>query len=132
MLKINFNLEDLNQIVIGAFTLAVPISFSEEAWKLGEELPMMNIGLIFFISMFFLSIFAFQSVFQGNILNRKINFVLRVVIAYVLTAIVVAVVLLSLNKFPLLTEPLLSLKRLVLVGMPASMGAIIVDGFDKE
>lgn len=132
MIKINFNFEDLNQIVIGAFTLAVPISFSEEAWQLGQELPAFNIILIFSLSIFFLSIFAYQSVFQGNILKRKINFILRVIIAYTLTAVVVAVVLLSLDKFPILTHPALSIKRLILIGMPASMGAIIVDGFDKE
>ena len=33
-MKLNFNGEDASQVVIGAFTLAVPISFSEEAWDL--------------------------------------------------------------------------------------------------
>ena len=28
-------LEDVSQIMIGAFALAVPVSFSEEAWDLG-------------------------------------------------------------------------------------------------
>lgn len=31
---LNFNLEDASQIAIGSFALAVPISFSEEAWRL--------------------------------------------------------------------------------------------------
>jgi hypothetical protein len=37
-----------------------------------------------------------------------------------------------LDKFPLLTEPAIALKRLIVITMPASMGAIIVDSFDKE
>ena len=30
-MNLNFNLEDASQVAIGAFALAVPISFSEEA-----------------------------------------------------------------------------------------------------
>ena len=44
----------------------------------------------------------------------------------------VALVLLSLNKFPVMLDPVIALKRLIIITMPASMGAIIVDGFDKE
>lgn len=33
--KLRFNLEDASQIITGAFALAVPISLTEEAWKLG-------------------------------------------------------------------------------------------------
>jgi len=32
MKNLNLNFEDIGQIIIGAFALAVPISFSEEAW----------------------------------------------------------------------------------------------------
>jgi len=71
---LRFNLEDLSQIAIGSFALAVPISFSEEAWRFGETLP----------------------------------------------------------KFPILTDPLIALKRMIVITMPASMGAIIVDSLDKE
>ena len=56
----------------------------------------------------------------------------RVVVAYTIAAVVVALILLSLDKFPLFTEPTIALKRLVVITMPASMGAIIVDSFDKE
>ena len=56
----------------------------------------------------------------------------RVVVAYSIAGFIVALILLSLDKFPLLTEPAVALKRLVVITMPASMGAIIVDSFDKE
>ncbi|MEH6453698.1 MAG: DUF2391 domain-containing protein, partial [Psychromonas sp.] len=42
-MKLSFNMEDVSQIFVGAFALAVPISFSEEAWKLGETLPFANL-----------------------------------------------------------------------------------------
>ncbi|MGB5309592.1 MAG: DUF2391 family protein [Arenicellales bacterium] len=131
-MNLSFNLEDASQVTIGAFALAVPISFSEEAWKLGETLPLSNLLMIFILSISFLGFFAYESVFQGNIKHRVPVFLLRIAIAYTITAIVVVLVLFSLDKFPLLTDTFVAFKRLIVITMPASMGAIIVDSFDKE
>lgn len=131
-MNLNINLEDISQIIIGAFALAVPISFSEEAWKLGETLPLSNLLLIMLLSVCFLALFAYQSVFQGNILHRHFVFIFRIVIAYLITLCVVSLVLLSLDKFPLMTDTAIAIKRLIVIAMPASMGAIVVDSFDKE
>ncbi len=131
-MKLDFNLEDAAQVGIGAFAMAVPISFSEEAWKLSQTLPMANIVLIFFLSVMFLAFFAYESVFQGDIKYRIPVFIIRIIIAYLVAAIVVALVLTALDKLPLLLEPLVAIKRLIIITMPASMGAIIVDSFDKE
>lgn len=131
-MNISFNTEDASQVAIGAFALAVPISFSEEAWKLGETLPLQNLVLLFSLSVAFLCLFAYESIFQGDIKYRVPVFVIRIVIAYVITALVVMLVLFSINKFPLLTDPSTAISRLVVITMPASMGAIIVDSFDKE
>ena len=131
-MKINFNIEDASQLVIGAFALAVPISFSEESWRLSETLPLGNLFLIFIISILFLSFFAYGSVFQGNIKNRRVAFVLRIIIAYLITLFVVAIVLLAIGKLPLLTETAIAIKRLIIIAMPSSIGSIIVDSLDKE
>lgn len=131
-MNLSFNREDASQVAIGSFALAVPISFSEEAWKLGETLPLVNLALIFALSVIFLSFFAYESVFQGNIKYRIPIFISRIFIAYFIAACVVALVLLSLDKFPVISDPVIALKRLVIITMPASMGAIIVDSFDKE
>lgn len=131
-MNLSFNLEDASQVAIGAFALAVPVSFSEEAWKLGETLPLTNLFLVFVLSVVFLSFFAYESVFQANIKYRISVFLIRIVIAYLIAALVVTLVLIALNKFPLFTEPVIALKRLIVITMPASMGAIIADSFDKE
>ncbi len=128
----HFNLEDASQVVVGAFALAVPISFSEEAWRLGESLPMANLLMLLSLSVIFLSFFAYQSVFQSRIRHRVSIFIFRVFIAYTIAAVVVALVLLCLDKLPLLTDPWVALKRVIVITMPASMGAIVVDSFDKE
>ena len=132
MQDISFNLEDASQVMIGAFALAVPISFSEEAWRMGETLPIQNLSILMVMSLVFLAFYTYQSVFQGNIKNRVSVYLLRIVIAYGITALVVGLILFSLNKLPISDEPLVAFKRLIIICMPASMGAIIVDSFDKE
>jgi uncharacterized membrane protein len=87
---------------------------------------------IFLLSIFFLGLFAFGSVFQGNIKYRVPVFLWRIAIAYFVAALVVSLVLFALDKFPLFTETAIAIKRLIVITMPASMGAIIVDSFDKE
>lgn len=131
-MKLNFNLEDASQVAIGSFALAVPISFSEEAWSLSETLPAGNIMLMACLSVIFLAFFAYESVFQGDIAYRIPVFLIRILIAYTVAGLVVALVLTALDKFPIVSEPVIAIKRLVIIAMPASMGAIIVDSFDKE
>ena len=131
-MNFHFNSEDLGQISIGAFALSVPIAFSQEALDLAAALPLGNMILVVLLSLGFIALFAYQSVFQARIRTRIAVFLLRIVLAYTLTLIIVSIVLLALDKWPLLSEPYLALKRTLLIAMPASMGAIIVDSFDKE
>lgn len=131
-MKFYMNGEDIGQLVIGASTLAVPISFSEEAWSSAVGLPLPNLLLVILLSIGFLALFAYQSLFQARIRNRAAIFIFRIAFAYLLTTVVVAVVLLAIDKLPLLSDPVVAVKRIILITMPASMGAIIVDSFDKE
>ncbi len=131
-MQFSFNMEDASQVFVGAFALAVPISFTEEAWRLGETLALSNILMLLSLSLIFLSLFSYQSVFQRNIKHRFPVFVIRIIIDYSMAAMVVALVLLCIDKLPLLSEPLVAIKRIVIIAMPASMGAIVVDSFDKE
>lgn len=128
----NFNWEDASQVMIGAFALGVPISFSEEAWRMGETLPTANLLLLCAMSILFLSLYTYQVVFQGAIQGRMLVYLARIVLAYGLTLLVVGLILTALDKFPLGEDPGVALKRLLIIAMPASMGAIIVDSFDKE
>ena len=129
---LRFNLEDASQIIIGAFALAIPISFSEEAWKLGSTLPLFNLILLLSLSILFLGFYAYQSIFQADIKNKKTAFVFRVFIAYFIAFLVVALILFAINRLPVFDDTILAIKRVIIISMPASMGAIIVDGFDKE
>jgi uncharacterized membrane protein len=128
--KIDF--EDLSQLIIGASVLCVPIAFTEEAWNLSRTMPILNLGIIIFLTLLFIGIYAFRGIFQGQIKKRKGTFVMRVLIDYAVTLVVVIVILFALNKFPIQIEPLIALKRTIIISFPASMGAIVVDSFDKE
>jgi len=44
----------------------------------------------------------------------------------------VTLILFAIDKFPIMEETIIAIKRVIVISMPASMGAIIVDGFDKE
>ena len=131
-MDLRFNKEDASQVMIGSFSLSVPIAFTEEAWNLGESLPWINLLLVLLLSMGSIALFAHQSVFEGDIKNRVLHFMLRLLLGYALALAVVFIVLLALDRLPLLEDPMTALRRILVIGMPASMGAVIVDGLDKE
>lgn len=128
--KIDF--EDLSQLIIGASVLCVPIAFTEEAWNLSRTIPTLNLGIIIVLTLLFIGIYAFKGIFQGKVKTRKATFVKRVLIDYAVTLVVVIIVLFALNKLPIQSEPFIAVKRIIIISFPASMGAIVVDSFDKE
>lgn len=65
---LHFNLEDASQIAIGAFALAVPISFSEEAWRHNITAIYKYGNAFYFICLFFY-LFMHTKVSFKEILN---------------------------------------------------------------
>ena len=128
--KLDF--EDLSQLIIGSSILSVPIAFTEEAWNLSRSIPILNLILVFLLSISFISIYAYRGIFQGIVKARLKTYFLRVIFGYLVTVFVVIIVLFALNKFPILSEPSIAIKRVVIISFPASMGAIVFDSFDKE
>ncbi len=51
-MKFSFNMENASQVFVGAFALAVPISFPGEAWRLGDTLPYSNLLMLFSCNVF--------------------------------------------------------------------------------
>lgn len=125
------NLEDISQIIIGAAVMAVPIAFSEELWKFGETLPVLNIMILLTLSLVIQFFYTNFSIFQGQ--QKKVLIIFaRVFVNYILTFITVAIILFALNRLSLSSEFLVGLNRIVILTFPASLGAVIVDGLDKE
>lgn len=126
------NFEDVMQVVVGASALSVPVAFSEEAWNLGRTLPPQNLIFLIALSLLFINLYSFHSIFQRDIRHRITAFLTRTVVDYGITLLVVFIVLLALNRLPLLSAPLVAVKRIIILAFPASMGAVVVDSFDKE
>jgi uncharacterized membrane protein len=126
------NFEDVLQVIVGASALSVPVAFSEEAWNLGRTLPLINILFLFTLSIIFINLYSFHSIFQGDIQNRKVEYFSRTILDYSITILVVFVVLLALNHMPIISEPIVAIKRIIILSFPASMGGVVVDSFDKE
>ena len=128
----SINSEDIIQVVVGASALTVPVAFSEESRRLSETLPLFNVTILLLLSLLFIGLYSFQGIFQGNVKHRIYDFILRILVDYGVTLIVVFVILFALNRMPVIEEPIIALKRIILLSFPASMGGVIVDGFDKE
>ncbi|WP_327078758.1 DUF2391 family protein [Photobacterium halotolerans] len=101
-------------------------------YKLSESLPLLNLSVLVVLTLLFMGLYAYQSMFGQNIRKRVPVFLARVLGAYLITYLVVCLILFSLNQFPIIDNWVVAVKRALIIAMPASMGAIIVDSFDKE
>ncbi|WP_430815284.1 DUF2391 family protein [Carboxylicivirga sp. RSCT41] len=126
------DIEDLSQLIIGSSVLSVPIAFTEEAWNMSRTLPAINLVVVFTLSLSFISIYAFRGIYEGKVKNRIRTYIFRVLFDYFVTVCVVIIVLFALNKLPILSDTYIAIKRIIIISFPASMGAIVVDSFDKE
>jgi uncharacterized membrane protein len=126
------NFEDVLQVIVGASALSVPVAFSEESWDLSRTLPNANVFLLVFLSLLFINLYSFQSIFQGKVRHRIRLFIFRTLLDYGITLCVVFMVLFAIDRMPIIEEPLVAFKRMIILSFPASMGAVVVDSLDKE
>ncbi len=122
-----FKLRDLLQVIVGASVLAVPVAFTEEVWKLGESLPLINVLSISILSLIFISAFVYYN-FHGQSLKTHLpEFFKRVIATYVFSMVVVSILLTLIQKAPWGINNLVAIKRILLVSFPASMSAAVSD-----
>lgn len=120
------NRSDVAELIIGASVLAFPVAVTEEVWNLSEQISLLQVLLIAATSCFFLSVFIYY-------IHRKVDDssfhldIWRVVATYGITLLVCATILSLLGKFPLASDTVVALKRMVLVAFPASFSATVVD-----
>ena len=126
-LMVEFRFQDMMQIIIGSIILAIPVGVTEEVWRLGEELPVRNVMLFAFFSLFFIAFFVYFNYYKGRVRKYSLEFLKRVVATYGISLLVVAGFLTLIQKAPWEADHVLALKRVVLVSFPASMSATISD-----
>ena len=126
-LMVEFHPKDLFQVIVGAAILAIPVGFTEEAWRLGQILPASNILLLFLLSLLFISTFVYYNYYTTSIREQWDEFLKRVLVTYVVSFLVAAVLLTLIQRTPWTTDWVLALKRSTIVAFPASMSAAVAD-----
>jgi uncharacterized membrane protein len=79
------------------------------------------------ISIFFLSWFGYTTFYHSNLERHSREFLIRVIAVYCVTLTVAALILGLFGQFPLLTETSVAIKRMIIVALPASFCATVVD-----
>lgn len=118
---------DMAELLAGAIVMAFPIAITEEVWDLGEELSLLRITLIALGSILFIALLVWALFQRGHPPEHRRDFLRRVLAAYGLALFVAAMILFAVGRLELLTDPLVGLKRSVLVAFPASFAATAVD-----
>jgi uncharacterized membrane protein len=127
-LRVEFKPEDIAQLIVGALMLGVPVALTEEVWNLGEVLSPQRILMIVAVSLavnaFFVKALFYPK--KTDLSEYRYQFIMRVVTAYTI-ALLTALLLLELIGMGLFFDPVLALKRAVIVALPASFAATVVD-----
>lgn len=127
-----FRLQDVAEIIVGSVLLAFPIAVTEEVWVISEKLPLGRTLLISLVSVSFIAWFGYYMFYKNALSVHRGEFILRIITVYVITLIVAALILFAIDQFPLLTEPRVAIKRMIIVALPASFSATVVDSLHSS
>lgn len=122
-----FSARDVAEIALGACIMAFPVAVTEEVWNLGAELSTLRVLLFALASLFFLGLLILLLHHHEVKGADTRQFFQRVVSTYGVTLLISAALLIGVDRFDLLAEPVVSLKRTILVAFPASFAATVVD-----
>jgi uncharacterized membrane protein len=122
-----FGVRDLAEIFVGATVLAFPIAVTEEVWIISEELTLGRQIFVVLVSILVLAWFGYMTFYRNRLRQHWREFVVRVVSVYLITLLDVGLILAAIDRLGLAAEPIIALKRVILVAFPASFSATVVD-----
>lgn len=126
-LMLEFKPRDIMQVIIGSALLAIPVSLTEEAWNLGESLPVINVSIISIVSLLLVSVFVYFNFYRVTLKGYVTDFIKRVLGTYFISLIVVALILTVIQKCPWGIDNALAIKRIIIVAFPAAMSGTLSD-----
>ena len=126
-LMLEFKPRDIMQVIIGSALLAIPVSLTEEAWNLGESLPITNVSIIAIVSLILVSVFVYFNFYKVTLKGYVTDFIRRVLGTYIISLIVVALILTVIQKCPWGIDNVLAIKRIIIVAFPAAMSGTLSD-----
>lgn len=126
-LMVELQFKDIIQIFVGATLLAIPMAYTEETWKLGETLPILNVAILAALSIVFIAIFVYANFYRYYLEGFVFEYVKRVIAIYLISLFVVGFLMTVIQQCPWGIDNVLALKRIVIVALPASMSAVAAD-----
>ena len=127
----SFGRKDMVEIAIGSCLLVLPLAITEEAWDLGRDLHFGNIIFLLVASYALIGVFVYYRVYDGDLKEHRGAFCRRVGAVYLVTFAVSALCLLGVDKLPLLSDPVVALKRAILCSLPGCFVATVVDNMSS-
>jgi uncharacterized membrane protein len=124
-------LNDVAEIILGAVLIGFPVAVTEEVWTISEQLPLGRVLYICLGSIVILAWFVFYIFYHGSLIGTIGQFIFRVLIAYGITLFAVGSILFAIDQLPLLTDPAVAIKRMIIVALPASFAATVIDSIHK-
>lgn len=125
-------LKDVAEMLMGAIPLAYPLCATEEVWKLGESISWWSTLSLWLGSALVIGWYGTHAFQDGSFRHNAGRVVWRVSVVQMLTFAACATLLAFFGKFPVLTEPLVAIKRTIIVMFPAAFSATIVDSLAFE
>ena len=126
-----FSMQDVAEITIGSVVLAFPVAITEEVWTLSQELPLGRTLLISVSSILFIGWFGYHLFYRTIFKSHWREFLLRILCVYIITLLIAAMILYAIDHFPIMTDPVSVIKRMIIIAFPASFSATIVDSLGK-
>jgi len=126
-IMVELRYRDVVQILVGACILALPVSYTEEAWNLGASLSVVRVVGIALLSIAFMATYVYYNFYRRFLRQYFFSFIRRVVTTYLISLLVVAGLLTLIDKCPWGSDNILAIKRIVIVAFPASMSAAVTD-----
>ncbi|NLR94490.1 DUF2391 family protein [Flammeovirga agarivorans] len=130
-LKVEFRINDLLEIIVGASILAVPTAFTEEVWTMGDALPWLNTLILSSISIVFIASFVYYSSYKMKLKLFRKEYVIRIFSTFVLSVLIIGILLTVVDKCPWITDFSLAFKRTLIGAFPASLSATLTDQFGE-
>ena len=118
---------DLAELAIGGFVMAGPFAVTEEVWNLSAEMSLARALGIALFSVAVIALTIWSLIYHEVSPEDRRHFQRRVVVAYVVALLISAFMLLAIDRLPILSDPLLAVKRTILVALPVAFGGTAVD-----
>lgn len=126
-LMVELKPRDIAQIFVGSFLVAAPLCLTEEVWNLSSELPLVNTLYLVLCSLSIVIAFVYFNFYRFKLKGHVINFVKRIFAIYMISTLSVIMMLFLINKLPYGEMPLVTIKRVIIIGFPSIFGGVITD-----